>query len=74
MTADTNGVNRQSFIVRIWLEQLDDQPDAIEWRGQITHVASGDGRHVRTLGEIADFMASYVAQLAQVGSVQSSGQ
>jgi hypothetical protein len=52
-----NGSNRQSFIIRIWLERLDDEPDAIEWRGQITHVGTGDCRYVRDLRSVLAFIS-----------------
>ena len=42
-----------SFVVRVWL----DEPELASWQGHITHVQSGERRHVRTLHQIATFIA-----------------
>ena len=50
----------QSFVVRVWLEQVAEEPGPPAWRGQITHVPSGEQCYVTTLDEIPSFMASYL--------------
>jgi hypothetical protein len=47
----------ESFIVKIWTEE--DFDEAI-WRGQITHVLSGEQRRFSSLDEIERFMIPYL--------------
>jgi hypothetical protein len=50
----------QSFIVRIWLEETVEEAGAATWRGQITHVPSGERRYLKDLDEIVAFIAPYL--------------
>ncbi len=50
----------QSFIVRIWVEERAGEAGRGVWRGYITHVPNGRRRYLKNLGEIGDFIASYL--------------
>ncbi len=52
-----------SFVVRVWREEVGDEPGHGVWRGHITHVESGERRYVRSLGGVAAFIAPYLARL-----------
>src|SRR5690242_16186506 len=54
---------RQSFIVRVWLEESERVSGEVTWRGHITHVPSGDSNHVNNLDEITSFIAKYLRQM-----------
>ena len=48
--------NTHSFIVRIWYEAVDDQGNAVTWRGSVEHVGSGRRLHFQKLDEFIDFL------------------
>ncbi len=50
----------QSFIVKIWVEELIGEANRSVWRGHITHVFSGRRRYLKNLDEIGDFIAPYL--------------
>lgn len=52
-----------SFIVKLWLEEAGDQPEAARWHGYITHVPSGERRYLQELGDIVTFVKPYVAEI-----------
>jgi hypothetical protein len=52
--------NLHSFIVRLWLEETDEETGRAVWRGYITHVPSGTRRYLTDLSEIAAFIAPYL--------------
>jgi len=52
-------LNVHSFIVKVWLEEINQSGRAI-WRGHITHVPGGERRYVRALSEIVAFIAPYL--------------
>lgn len=54
--------NTHSFIVRVWLEEIEDTGLA-KWRGYVTHVASGERRYVRNVSEIAAFIVAYLEKM-----------
>jgi hypothetical protein len=60
---------RQSFIVRLWLDEGDGASGDAAWRGSITHVPSGDHRYVKGFDEIASFMFKYVEQMGARGPI-----
>lgn len=51
-----------SFIVKLWLEEAGDETGSIVWRGYITHVPGGGRRYLKKLGDITDFVASYLKE------------
>jgi hypothetical protein len=54
---DEKESNIQSFIVRVWVEDRAEEAGRGTWRGQITHVSSGQRRYFENLNEIPDFIA-----------------
>jgi hypothetical protein len=55
--------NTHSFVVKIWSEETGAAPHRIVWRGQITHVPTGERRSFSDLAEIQVFVAPYLQQL-----------
>ena len=53
----------QSFIVRVWVEERAEEGDQGTWRGQITHVPSGERRYLKNLDEIGDFISPYLERM-----------
>ena len=51
---------RQSFIIRVWLEETAEEAHQAKWRGHITHVPSGQRHYLETLAEISPFIAPYL--------------
>jgi hypothetical protein len=52
-----------SFVVRIWLEETTEEGGHATWRGHITHVASGERRHIEDLDQIKTFIAAYLDRI-----------
>lgn len=52
-----------SFIVKVWLEELPEDDDSAVWRGHITHVPSQERRYLQTLDDAVDFIAPYLERL-----------
>ena len=48
-----------SFVVKIRLEETPDARRAV-WRGQITHVPSGERRYLKDLDSIKSFILPYL--------------
>lgn len=48
-----------SFVIKLWLEESVEGSD-VAWRGHITHVPSGERRHLNELGDIVDFITPYL--------------
>lgn len=46
-----------SFVIRIWMEETDGPPT---WRGQITHVMSGNRRYFSDPREVVSFLLLYL--------------
>jgi len=55
-------LNTQSFVVRIWCEEAGAGAPAV-WRGHITHVSSGNRRHIDDLMQITAFVAGYLRDM-----------
>jgi hypothetical protein len=51
------------FIVKIWLEETAEEAGQATWRGHITHVPSGERRYLKSLDEIAAFVAPYLEEM-----------
>ena len=57
-----------SFIVKIWLDETGEAPDAAGWTGHITHVPDGERRYLTELSEIREFIIPYLkAMNARIG-------
>lgn len=52
--------NIHSFVVKLWLEEETTEQGVPLWRGQITHVPSGDRSFFQNLGEIMHFITQYL--------------
>jgi hypothetical protein len=49
-----------SFIVKLWLEDVNEEGSSRTWGGQIKHVPGGECRHIRSLEEITNFIKPYL--------------
>ncbi len=49
-----------SFVIRLWLEEVDKQTDQTKWRGHVTHVLSRQRRYVENLEDIKEFISAYL--------------
>jgi hypothetical protein len=54
--------NTHSFIVKIWLVELRGEGERTTWRGQITHVPSGQRHYFTDLDEITTCVTPYLDQ------------
>ena len=59
-----------SFVIRFWLEAIDEQSEQGLWRGHITHVASGERRYLKDAGSISAFIAPYLKELGRLPGLQ----
>ncbi len=48
--------NTHSFIIRIWHEAVDEQGQAITWRGSVEHVSTGRRLNFETFEDFLDFI------------------
>ena len=48
------------FVVHVWLEESAPEAGQATWRGQITHVPSGERHAVRQLDDVGLFIAPYL--------------
>jgi hypothetical protein len=55
--------NTHSFVVKVWSEETGAASPAVVWRGQITHVPSGEQRSFHELSDIGVFVTPYLQQL-----------
>lgn len=56
-------VDTHSFVIKIWLEETAEEAGHVTWRGQITHVPSGEKRYVQELPEISRFIWSFLEKM-----------
>lgn len=56
-------LERQSFVVTIWLEDGEGGVGVPTWRGRVTHVPSGERRYLSRLEDIADFVRPYLLRM-----------
>jgi hypothetical protein len=52
-----------SFIVKIWIDEDDDQDRTLTWHGSVIEVPEGEKRYVRELGEVTAFVAARLERL-----------
>lgn len=57
------------FTVRLWSEDLDD--DQVEWRGQVTHVLSGETHYFREWQELDAHLVAMVGQQEQASAAEA---
>jgi hypothetical protein len=53
----------QSFIVKIWTEGEAGKVGRVVWRGQITHVPSGERRYLTDLDQVASFISKFLREM-----------
>lgn len=53
----------QSFIVKIWTEGEAGNVGRVVWRGQITHVPSGERRYLTDLDQVASFISKFLREM-----------
>ncbi|HZD11180.1 MAG TPA: hypothetical protein VE553_07545 [Candidatus Binatia bacterium] len=52
-----------SFVVKIWLEEAEDEAHRAVWRGHITHVRSGKRVYFQDLGAMISFLVPYLGEM-----------
>jgi hypothetical protein len=52
--------NIQSFIVKIWVEEVKSVNGKATWRGYIIHVPSGRRKYLQKLDDVTDFMTPFI--------------
>lgn len=52
-----------AFVVKVWREDGGAGALGSDWRGHITHVASGQRRYITRLSQIDQFIALYLRKL-----------
>jgi hypothetical protein len=63
VSMDLPETTTHSFIVKIWLEETAEETGQARWRGHITHVPSGERRHLKDLGDITAFIVPYLERM-----------
>jgi hypothetical protein len=59
------------FTVRVWAEQVD---DAVEWRGKVQHLPSGEAHYFREWAVLVGFMVDVLTRSRPGGLAGGSGQ
>lgn len=54
-----------SFIIRIWVEEMETEARRTEWHGHVTYVQNGERRYIKRLGDIAEFILAYLPSLSE---------
>jgi hypothetical protein len=67
---DSLEFRRQSFVIKVWLDESETVFGETAWRGRITHVPSGESRYVTDLGEITSFIATHLQQMGARVKIQ----
>jgi hypothetical protein len=49
-----------SFVIRLWLEEVQEDMGSVVWRGHITHVASGERSYLKELDSISGFIEPFL--------------
>lgn len=52
--------NTHSFIIKVWLEEVNELTSQIIWRGHITHVQDGKRRYVDDFEGMKHFIKIYI--------------
>jgi hypothetical protein len=60
---DTLESTTQSFIVKVWVEEIAEEPGQGVWHGHITHALSGERHYLKNLDEVRDFIALYLEDM-----------
>ena len=54
-----------SFIIRIWLEEMETETKRPDWHGHITYVSDGERRYIKRLSEISKFIRTRLPILGE---------
>lgn len=54
--------NTHAFIVKVWLEQAEDDTGRATFRGHVTHAMTGQRHAIKRLRDIPRVIASYLEQ------------
>lgn len=49
-----------SFVVKLWVEEVDPTTDRSSWRGHITHVLSGEREYFQSIQKMNHFILPYI--------------
>lgn len=60
---DSIDSNTHSFIIKVWLEEVNDITSQIIWRGHITHVQDGKRRYVDDFDGMKRFIEVYLKDM-----------
>lgn len=60
VTVDIGESKIHSFIVKVWLEDNEEDPDVTLLHGHITHVPSGERHYIREVSEVPLLIRSYL--------------
>jgi hypothetical protein len=73
--AEQRELERHSFIVKIWLEEAEDESGLAKWRGHIAHVGTQKKCYVETLTGISSFIRGYLLGMgARLSGTDQEGQ
>ena len=53
----------QSFIVKVWIEETDEESGQVIWRGHITHVQGGERKYLKHMDDILEFIVPYLERM-----------
>ena len=54
-----------SFVIKIWLEQTQEELNHVVWRGRVVHVDTGERVFIKDYDEILSFISPYIEQLGE---------
>ena len=63
VTVDIGESKIHSFIVKVWLEDSEEDPDVTLLHGHITHVPSGERHYIRRVSEVPLFIRSHLGRM-----------
>ena len=52
-----------SFVVKVWLEEDEEDHSPPKWRGHITHVPSRQRRYINDLNGVTKFISGYLEKM-----------
>ena len=52
-----------SFVIKLWLDEREDETGSVVWRGHITHVASRQRHYFDNVLAVNLFMMSYLQEM-----------
>jgi len=49
-----------SFVIKFWVEEIQEETGHVVWRGHITHVSSNEQSYIKELDRIRVFIAPFL--------------